>query len=222
MAVTALHPEDVSPSDRFGIAVEATIEHPDFPGLRFFVMLGEDGRVVHWDICDRSLLPFPGEPTDQSDPSWGPVTTIGATTLRSIPFGEIERLVRARIGKDFGGVAAIEGSALSAADLKRLEGLASSVGDARRGALKSGMDDAFYARIAQVYVAAAKSKSPVKAVADQVHYPRNTVANMLSEARRRGLLTPTSPGRSGGVLTAKAKQILGITNKRSKRKAAQS
>jgi hypothetical protein len=218
MAVTSLWPEDVTPTDRFGIAVEAIVEHPDFPGLRFFVMLAEDGRVVQWTIADRSLLAFPDETAEADDPSWGAVTTIGATTLRLIPFGEIERLVRARVGKDYSGAASIQGSQLTPADLKRLEDLAGSVGDSRRGALKSPADDAFYARIAQVYVEASKSKSPVKVVAEQVHYPRNTVANWLVEARRRELLTPTSPGRSGGVLTAKAEQVLGI--KKSKRKAA--
>jgi hypothetical protein len=215
--VQAMHPADVPPSSRFGVGVSAIIEHPDYPGLRFAADLAEDGRVVQWTIADRSMLAFPGEP-GQNDPSWGPVTSIGATALRTVAFGELERLVRVQVGRAFGGASAFPQSAdgMTPAELKRLEDVARTVGDARRGAMNQPLDDGFYASVAEVYVAAARSKSPVREVADRMRYSRNTVANWLSEARNRGLLSPTSPGRSGGVLTAKAKAILNTNGEKAK------
>lgn len=76
---------------------------------------------------------------------------------------------------------------------------------------RRGRADLFYAQIAADYVAALDSgaSAPVSAVADRRHLARTTVRNMLSEARRRGLLTrPTRRGTADGSLTRKARDLL--------------
>jgi hypothetical protein len=76
---------------------------------------------------------------------------------------------------------------------------------------RRGRADLFYAQIAADYVAALDSgaSAPVSAAADRRHLARTTVRNMLSEARRRGLLTrPTKRGAADGSLTPKAQDLL--------------
>ncbi len=85
------------------------------------------------------------------------------------------------------------------------------------GTGRRGRDDLYYARIAGLYVArlAAGSRRPVADLADEwgaMRGRRDTAGSRISqavhEARRRGLLTESPPGRAGGELTEKAKTIL--------------
>jgi hypothetical protein len=67
-------------------------------------------------------------------------------------------------------------------------------------------------RFAAAYVKAredpATSKSAIRTVAAQLGYTESTVRGKISECRRRGLLTQTTRGRSGGELTDKAIDLL--------------
>lgn len=65
------------------------------------------------------------------------------------------------------------------------------------------------ARVARAYVeSATESRSPVADVASQLRLTPAQVRNILSRARRKGLLSPTQPGRSGGQLSDYARDLL--------------
>lgn len=68
----------------------------------------------------------------------------------------------------------------------------------------------FYAKLAREYAerVAEGSPRPTADVARRRKLPTPKVRDMLHEARRRGLLSPTGQGRPGGELTAKALDIL--------------
>ncbi len=71
-------------------------------------------------------------------------------------------------------------------------------------------DDAFYAEVAADYVRLleGKMKTPNKALASRYATPERTIYRWINEARQRGLLSQTTPGKAGGYLTAKAEQLL--------------
>jgi predicted transcriptional regulator len=71
-------------------------------------------------------------------------------------------------------------------------------------------DDRFYAEMAAAYaeVVAAGNNRPVDTIAEALGRSRNTVKDVIREARARGLLSETTHGRAGGRLTAKAKRLL--------------
>jgi transposase len=71
-------------------------------------------------------------------------------------------------------------------------------------------DDRFYAEVAAAYAeaVAAGNNRPIDTIADALGRSRNTVKDVIREARARGLLTETTHGRAGGRLTAKAKKLL--------------
>jgi biotin operon repressor len=71
-------------------------------------------------------------------------------------------------------------------------------------------DERFYAEMAAAYAEAvsAGNKRPVDTIAEALGRSRNTVKDVIREARARGLLTETTHGRAGGRLTAKAKKLL--------------
>jgi hypothetical protein len=71
-------------------------------------------------------------------------------------------------------------------------------------------DNRFYAEMAAAYAQAveAGNNRPIDTIADALDRSRNTVKDVIREARARGLLTETTHGRAGGRLTAKAKRLL--------------
>jgi len=65
------------------------------------------------------------------------------------------------------------------------------------------------ARLAARYLElCGETGSPTKALAEELHPSAATVRDQLGDARRRGLLLPSGPGRAGGELTAKAVGLL--------------
>jgi hypothetical protein len=196
------------------------LQHENFPGLRFVAHLSETGHVVGWTVSDWRLLRHPGhrEPPND-DPAWGPVTAVGSAVMGRIPFGELERVARnAASGLAlFGDLEPSE--PFSKADFDRVARLGNATRSHSRRKGQKAHDDLFYAGVAQAYVAALRdSRTPVTVLHRQYVVSRNTVANWLGEARDRELLTETTPGKAGGALTAKAKQLLkGTTGKAVKR-----
>ncbi|MEU8079250.1 hypothetical protein AB0B31_27865 [Catellatospora citrea] len=79
----------------------------------------------------------------------------------------------------------------------------------RRG--KSERSDTDYAELALEYAILLQRgvRSPIREFADTYGGVPGTWANRISEARRRGLLTPAKSGEAGGALTDKALELLG-------------
>jgi hypothetical protein len=73
-----------------------------------------------------------------------------------------------------------------------------------------GRDDTYYARLARMYLylVQARHPRPVKELADFFGVSVRTTESQIREARNRGLLTRPEPGRSGGELTDKARDLL--------------
>jgi hypothetical protein len=71
-------------------------------------------------------------------------------------------------------------------------------------------DERFYAEMAAAYAEAvgAGNNRPIDTIADALGRSRNTVKDVIREARARRLLTETTHGRAGGRLTVKAKKLL--------------
>jgi hypothetical protein len=74
---------------------------------------------------------------------------------------------------------------------------------------RRGRSDLDYARIAQLYVAQ-DPKRPVADMAGILSLNSATVANLVYECRRRGLLSAASSGRAGGELTERARELLAV------------
>jgi hypothetical protein len=76
---------------------------------------------------------------------------------------------------------------------------------------RAGRDDHFYALWAARYVEqAAYTPHPIAELAELHDRPSARLREYIAEARRRGLLTATTRGRSGGQLTDKANALLGL------------
>jgi hypothetical protein len=74
---------------------------------------------------------------------------------------------------------------------------------------RAGRDDHFYAVWAARYAErAAYTARPIADLAQQHDRPPARLREYIAEARRRQLLTGTTPGRSGGQLTDKARALL--------------
>jgi hypothetical protein len=74
---------------------------------------------------------------------------------------------------------------------------------------RAGRDDHFYAVWAARYSErAAYTPRPIAELAEAHDRPPTRIREYIAEARRRGLLTATRPGRSGGQLTDKARALL--------------
>lgn len=74
---------------------------------------------------------------------------------------------------------------------------------------RAGRPDLFYAQLAREYVELLGGPVPVnKALAKQRSYSETYTRSLVHEARRRGLLTLSPPGRAGGTLTEKARDLL--------------
>jgi hypothetical protein len=74
---------------------------------------------------------------------------------------------------------------------------------------RAGRDDHFYAVWAARYTErAAYTNRPIAELAEAHDRPPTRIREYIAEARRRGLLTATRPGRSGGQLTDKARALL--------------
>jgi hypothetical protein len=128
-----------------------------------------------------------------------------ADILRAVPIGEHRRLIenslgewKATLGKEF----------FMRRDLGELvEVIAQDVAQ-RPG--HEGRGDPFYARVAALYVARIEegNRRPIPQIARELGRTPAYVRNVLHDARQRGLLTKTQPGKAGGNLTAKARRLL--------------
>jgi hypothetical protein len=164
------------------------LTHEDFPEWEFLLCYGADGEVSTFEV--RRLL---GPP-------------LSARLLHSIPFGVLNSVGRRELGQFQALLAQVEHTA---EDRERAAMWAKSF-QARPG--QRGRPDLEYAQLADAYLAllnqAETTAKPTKALAEQLYLSESRVANLLSEARRRELLTKPPPGRAGGRLTATAERLL--------------
>ena len=159
------------------------IEHEAFPGWEFGMYFDPDGNVI-------------GVSIDKASEEAPPLT---ARTVRQFPFGEI----RTR------GWTALQRAVTSRMRHPSVEGHEAEW----EGAFKSrtgrrGRSDYEYALVAADYVKAIPSGRPIQELARDTPYSTVRLAQIIQEARRRELLTPTARGKAGGELTDKAKQLL--------------
>lgn len=175
--------------------LEVVVLHPDYPGWRFRVTFSAAGQPVGFSVkADQVMEPrFGGRRSRPMPPP--PIT---ARWLRDLPVGVIQEVARLGIVDRSTQVRFLEDSGW-AETLRRA---------ARPG--RGGRDDFYFASVAADYVAALRknSRNPVAALASMRGVSPATVRNLVHEARRRGLLTPSLAGRAGGELTEKAKALL--------------
>jgi len=123
--------------------------------------------------------------------------TLTATLVKNVAVGAIEhaarRIIRDRIGE----------SADSFGEKSYWLGrvLAKPKTDAHTLAL---------ATVARRYSELVEDDDCYSLVADELSYSRDTVITMVKQARRAGLLTPTTRGKGGGSLTADGARVLGL------------
>jgi hypothetical protein len=78
---------------------------------------------------------------------------------------------------------------------------------------RKGRPDVEYADIARRYVGfLSTSSKPIEALAEDMSIGKSSASSYVHEARRRGLLTRTSQGTAGGLLTEKAIELLRSAN----------
>jgi hypothetical protein len=211
---------------------QIALAHVDWPEWLFVLALAPNGTVSAFGVGPRSE--WRGDPGDvlrpvgasiddaeritrhlQGEPQViGPPVTL--RMLRRIPWGDLERHARGELRRYMESVVLPASARVPAGDALRLvlddwlEGLETLVGDLDKRPGSVGRPDIEYAALAALYVAEVDNgnRNATSAVADQLGYGLRSVGNWLREARRRELLTDPPPGRAGGSLTPKAKQLL--------------
>jgi len=85
---------------------------------------------------------------------------------------------------------------------------------------RRGRGDTEYAKFAAAYVTilAEGNRAPIKELAARMHLGRESVRQLVHDARDRKLLTRTRSGRAGGELTDKARDLLGLPRSPRRRK----
>ena len=135
---------------------------------------------------------------------------IGTRTLRSIPWGDVERVATHHVHQSNDYLANLfERSPIS--DTPKLrDAFAKTLqfsGGRRPG--RAGTPDLERARLAARYVELCRSgPGAAKALAAEEHCSTANVRNRLNTARSKGLLTSPPPGRQGGELTSYARRLL--------------
>ena len=137
---------------------------------------------------------------------------ITARLLRQVRIGEHAKFAGeflAYLQKQYGRTLFESGNVLGR------RGFTPPVAPARSPRGRKGRPDLFYAQIAAVYAKALKSGSrhPVEDVATAFRLRTAHARDMIHQARRRGLLTPsTRQGRREGQLTSRARALLGMSS----------
>ncbi|WP_432485328.1 hypothetical protein [Kineococcus esterisolvens] len=136
------------------------------------------------------------------------VESLTGSSIRALPIGQL--LARARSlasAAARGGVSKRRtGKSPRLARPSEVQ-LSTFLRDGRGGPARSDLD---YARLALEYVLRVEDgdRAPAVSLANQYGSTPGTWTNRITEARRRGLLTPVKRGESGGRLTEQAEQLL--------------
>jgi hypothetical protein len=186
-------------ADSGGASASIWLEHRKHAGLIFRVELDRSGTVVSFAIrpaaftieygTDGVQIPGSLEIDTTSVPSDGPRLT--ATALRSISFDQLRSAATAGLGR----LLRITSSA-PLPEVKRSR--------------RSSLTDLDLARFCARWVALVRdgNRNPAQLLTEQYHLSYDGVIYRKRAAVERGLMTKTSAGLTGGVLTLKAEQML--------------
>lgn len=126
---------------------------------------------------------------------WPPRQPLNTAVVRSVHLADLHRRARAAMaaGQQIGIGVEMEASEFR---LNRRPG-------------KAGRPDMFYVRMVVRYLQLVETtSSPTKSLAAEIHESQSTTRDIISEARRRRLLSRTRRGVAGGQLTRKALRLL--------------
>lgn len=150
-----------------------------------------------------TLLIHPGDVDDPDQRRPVPPGGITARLLRRLHPANAQRFARSELAER-----AEPRDPL--ADAVALHGYRAADLQAQPGPGRPRRPDRFCAEIAAEYTKALDTGStkPIEDTAELMHYSPAYVRDVISKARRRGLLTRTGRGRAGGQLTAKGRRTL--------------
>jgi hypothetical protein len=210
------------------------VRHPDFPTMCFGFYFEADGVASRFIIEPFRLVPdgvWRGVTTGLT----GVGVQLTRRLLREVPFGELERAAREfarqqvemglrRAGEVVtfldvaGGVIGQQpleegggpGGTLETAWRRRLNDLNEAPATRSvRGGRPPLYTDSAYALMAYRYaMAIIHGQNPIDAVAKDFYVSHSQARNLISTARKKGMLTATVPGRAGGQLTPSAAELL--------------
>jgi hypothetical protein len=213
---------------RYGLSVAKAQPSPtaaDKPALRVRRLAGRD----QWNI-PTALDPTAWVEVQSDDPLWdgywfrvtfqgGDVcgfdvrriedsVPITARRLKVIPFGAIEQCARERIHSWLTEYVAGRPEAAKRVSTVLEDWLA--VFDIGGSVEAESIDarDRKLAPIAKRYTETIGDRDQVRILATEFDYSPDHIPNLIRQARKRGLLSPTTRGRAGGELTGKARAIL--------------
>jgi hypothetical protein len=134
-----------------------------------------------------------------------PASPITVRLLRRLPIGQMERFAKSWFrdlasGTNWGG----DGPQPHLAQSKPW----SEVFEVSLRPGRQGRPDGFYANLARQYIERLGSGREVADLADSLGFSPSRIRDGLYEARRRDLLTAAPPGKAGGALTEKARELL--------------
>ena len=167
-----------------------------------YELVPQDGQLVVGE-----LRVFPGKPDAER-------SGMGSREDRPVPFGGLTarllRKVRITEPLKFGHDTAVEMEEI-ATSAGAFQDVALHLEDVKqRSAGRPRLPDIHYAEAAEMYVKALRHepRKPVVWAAQRMNYSPTRMRDIVSEARRRKLLTPSPRGRPGGQLTPKARELL--------------
>lgn len=180
--------------------------------------LDEELTSDHEDLADEDLVVVDRSQTtfelakEAASETPVPVTT---RVLRELPLGQLAEDLRQRVYRRLKAAYKAEMPVAGRDDSevqrkrKQSEWVSYLEGEWTRPG-RQGHPDVFYAGVASEYVQrlAMGRRSPVRDIAKARQYSTSMVNNWVHTARKRGLLTASPPGRAGGDLTDRARQLL--------------
>lgn len=189
-----------------GDVVSVGLTVADMKGYGFRFTYSGAGVLIGMEMADEravareeSLLPDllerPGGDT--------PLAEVTVRALRQVPFGAIDAAARQHIR---GTLGAAEVKALGPPVVDDTPRLTAAF-TARKPGLP-GRPDSYYLKFAVKYVELLGTGAVIRHLAEEFDTSPATMRNLISEARRRGLLTrPPVKGRAEGRLTAKGEAL---------------
>lgn len=170
----------VSPDGEHLVLFSRHPKHPEWAIRAAFEVYSDDVALTELHIYPVAEWAPPGGLTDE--------------IRRSVQLGDLRRRARQRLTL----LEAASALDVDPADFQR---------NKARG--RKGRTDLDYARLAQRYVELLDSEAPViQTLSDELKLSNGTVRGLVWEARRRGVLSPSPPGRAGGQLTDKGRRLL--------------